>query len=448
MLTRASDLLLPSPDAPQVPRSEPNPKNVVDVSVRGPGLFEAPYVDKLRALKPFDLEVQRLTRAEVAAIEADWQDLAENALEPNPFYEPWMALPALELEPERNVEFIALWAMHPSGRKGERLLCGLFPLAEQVAKGPLPVRMLSLWMHPYCYLCTPLVRGPTARATLGAFFDWVEKGGAGRGLFRFEDVPGDGVFRQLFVEELWNRKWPSFLGDAFTRAFFRPAADAETFLRNAVPSKRRKEYKRQGARLGELGAVRFDELQHPDDVARWADEFAQLEVAGWKGRQNVAVAVRQEHLRFFRTLVRQAALRDRLMLLALRVDGKPIAMKLNLLGGGGGFAFKITYDEHYAKYSPGVLLELENIQQLHARTDVQWMDSCASPNRFMINHLWPERREFQSVLFGPDAAMPTLAMALLPLRRWMRRRVAELRNRLQPSSSTSSQQRSEASHAE
>ena len=63
---------------------------------------------------------------------------------------------------------IALWAMHPSGRKGERLLCGLFPLAEQVAKGPLPVRMLSLWMHPYCYLCTPLLRAPTARATLGA----------------------------------------------------------------------------------------------------------------------------------------------------------------------------------------------------------------------------------------------------------------------------------------
>ena len=40
--------------------------------------------------------------------------------------------------------------------------------------------------------------------------------------------------------------------------------------------------------------------------------------------------------------------RGRLQLLSLAIDGRPIAMKLNLFAAsGGGFAFKIAYDEAY-----------------------------------------------------------------------------------------------------
>ena len=34
-----------------------------------------------------------------AALAGAWQDLADHAVEPNPFYEPWMFLPALEAWP-------------------------------------------------------------------------------------------------------------------------------------------------------------------------------------------------------------------------------------------------------------------------------------------------------------------------------------------------------------
>jgi hypothetical protein len=76
----------------------------------------------------------------------------------------------------------------------------------------------------------------------------------------------------------------------------------------------------------------------------------------------------------------------------LYLDGEPIAMKVNFLAAPGAFAFKIAYDERYSKYSPGVQLELENIRRLHAQESVEWMDSCAVPNHFMINRMWKERR--------------------------------------------------------
>jgi hypothetical protein len=40
----------------------------------------------------------------------------------------------------------------------------------------------------------------------------------------------------------------------------------------------------------------------------------------------------------------------------------------------------------FGKYSPGVLLELENIRRCYARPR-GLDDSCASPDRFMINQL-------------------------------------------------------------
>src|SRR6266446_425938 len=49
-----------------------------------------------------------------------WQELARVAAEPNPFYEPWMLLPALRaFAPAGQIEVIAVF-------RGE-LLCGLFP---------------------------------------------------------------------------------------------------------------------------------------------------------------------------------------------------------------------------------------------------------------------------------------------------------------------------------
>ena len=81
----------------------------------------------------------------------------------------------------------------------------------------------------------------------------------------------------------------------------------------------------------------------------------------------------------------------------LFLDGRPIALKCNYLTGNGGFTYKITYDEAFARFSPGVLLELDNIEEMHRRPGPQWLDSCAVPDHFMMNRLWTERRVLQSL---------------------------------------------------
>src|SRR5215212_6423974 len=97
-------------------------------------------------------------RAALKAIVAEWEDLAANAVEPNPAYEPWMLLPALEAFSEAaDLRIVAV-------RHGGELV-GLFPLQlERRYKGLLPT--LSSWTHPHCMLCVPLVHSKVTTEVL------------------------------------------------------------------------------------------------------------------------------------------------------------------------------------------------------------------------------------------------------------------------------------------
>src|SRR5689334_17464860 len=71
------------------------------------------------AIKKFDLLVDYIDA---------WEDLAAHALEPNPFYEPWMLRPALEcLGGGRDLQVVLVLAVN----EGEPVLCGVFPIEKR-----------------------------------------------------------------------------------------------------------------------------------------------------------------------------------------------------------------------------------------------------------------------------------------------------------------------------
>ena len=71
--------------------------------------------------------------------------------------------------------------------------------------------------------------------------------------------------------------------------------------------------------------------------------------------------------------------------------GFGIAMLANFITPPGAFGFKTAFDERFARFSPGVLLQLENLDLLD-RPQVEWCDSCAAPDHPMIDGLWSGRR--------------------------------------------------------
>jgi len=365
-----------------------------------------------------------------------WKELARNSIEPNPFYEPWMLMPALEsFAPGKDIRIILFFAPDKSRPSAPPVLCGLFPV-EKLRAERMPVKILSLWKHNFCFLCTPLIRSDCARKVLEAFFGWLDADGAGCPIMQFKRITADGQFNGLLVEIMHERLMPGFEAESYARALFIPHTDGEQYLSRSVSGVHRKDMRRKTKRLSEIGLVEFDELRPDSAIDVWIDEFLELEEKGWKGKTGGALASSDENRKFFASLASEAFLNDRLMMIALRLDGKPIAQKCNLLTGDGSFAFKIAYDESYSRYSPGVLLEAENIHRLHLRRDIKWMDSCAKPSHPMINRLWPDRRLIRTVLAPTRRGRGELLIAILPLARWLNRKVRRLaggrRSKMEP----------------
>lgn len=352
----------------------------------------------------------------------EWEDLAASALDQNPFYEPWMLLPAVEsFSSGREARIVLVFAPHPLGTLAPPTLCGLFPLEVRRRYKGLPIRHYATWSQKYP-LGTPLVRADVARECLGAFLDWLADNPDGCSMMEFGSVAGDGAFHQAMVDSLNQRARLSFVSDCFTRALFRPRLDAESYLSQALRGVRRKELRRKQRRLSETGPLEYVALGPDGDIEGWTREFLEVEGSGWKGQERTALAAGEATRNFFVTVAREAFNRRRLMMLALHVDGRAIAVKFNVLAREGAFSLKIGYDERYARFSPGLLLEVENIRRLHTLPGVAWMDSCAVAEHFMINRLWRDRRTIQTILVATGKRAGDVLVSLMPLIRCLNRR--------------------------
>jgi hypothetical protein len=358
---------------------------------------------------------------------AAWEILVSHAAEPNPFYEPFALLPAWRHLTPEGLCVVLVWA--PNVLPGQPpLLAGLFPIVRGNRYKGLPITVFSTWHHLYMYLATPLVRAEFAPLVLETFFGWLRDSDAI--LFEWHEISSDGAFRHALIDTLNRLGSAAFHERSHTRAYFQPATDLESYLEYSVSGKKRKELRRQERRLGEQGTLRYDHLAPDGDLDAWIDEFLELEAHGWKGKQGTALKNDPAALAVFRGYARGAFERGRWMTLALRLDGRAIAMKCNLLAGGGAVAFKIAYDESYARFSPGVLLEIEHLRRLHEPGAPAWMDSGAAADHPMIGHLWRDRVAIETLVVPTGRPSGELAVAALPLVRWTSQAVKRALRRL------------------
>ena len=352
--------------------------------------------DALRAPAPAVQAVLHPAADRVEALAAEWAALADKAAEPNPFAEHWFVAASLRnLAGGRDIRLLEV-------RRGGRLI-GVLPLAIERGYAHLPVRFVQNWYHDHCFLGAPLIVAgeeaafwTAALETLSAS-DWAPNFLHLRGLA--EEGP---VFRALGVGAVVHRRLRAMLQSELS-----PAA----YFERAVRAKKRKELRRLRNRLADLGPVQVHTLNDEAELQSWCDSYFQLEAAGWKGREGSALVCAPETRAFLRETLAAASQAGRLQFLRLDVGGRPIAMLINFLSAPGSFSFKTVFDEDFARFSPGVLLQIENLAILE-RADIDWMDSCAIDDHPMIDGFWTERRSVVRVTIPLKGAGRHAVLAL------------------------------------
>jgi CelD/BcsL family acetyltransferase involved in cellulose biosynthesis len=323
-------------------------------------------------------------------LKEEWRALAAAAAEPNSFRESAFFGAAWDHLPHPEVRLVEI-------RDGNLLLVGATALHVAPMLGRVPVRHVTNWRYDHDYLGSPLVRKGCERAFWGALLDYLDDAPWAEGLLHIRGLSEDGPVHRGLAAAAAMRGRASPVAHRISRAMLCSTLSRKAYYEQAVRKKKRKELARLTNRLRELGALRFRTLEPGDEgLYGWCDDFLALERSGWKGREGSAIACRDENKRFLRQALRDAHADDRLQFRSLELDGRPIAMLINLLAPPGSFMFKTAYDEEYARFSPGLLLQIENLDMLE-RPGVNWMDSCAAENHPMIDGLWTERRDIVRV---------------------------------------------------
>ncbi|TNE33336.1 MAG: GNAT family N-acetyltransferase [Alphaproteobacteria bacterium] len=315
--------------------------------------------------------------------QADWADLVATSEEPNPFFEPWYLLPSLvNMDIPGRVQIAAYY------RAG--ILCGLFPLIKSTAYYGYPLPHYAVWQHPNMFSGAPLVRRGHALGfwrTLLATLD-EEPGGA---LFlHLPQLNETGPINRALEVVLASQDRAAGIVHRSERALLQSNLGPEAYFEASLSAKKRKELRRQERRLGEEGCLTFERQHGSANLDHWIGEFLGLEASGWKGAEGSALASATASARLFNEALTGAAHAGKLERLTLRLGGKPIAMLANFLTPPGAFSFKTAFDERYARFSPGVLLQQRNLELL-SRSDIAWCDSCAAEGHPMIERIWREK---------------------------------------------------------
>lgn len=339
-----------------------------------------------------------------ATFKAEWLDLVENTDNPNPFFAPWFLEPAIRfLDPENEVRLCVI-------RHGEKMI-GLAPVTMGSTYVKIPLKHYSVWKHDHCYNGAPLIRRGCDAQFYKILSIWIDQHPSDARFIRFTKYPYPKEVEQTL--SLFNAHGNTRfrIQHAHERAILTHRDNFETHMASVYSGKKRKELRRQAKRFEELGSVEF-ELTPIDEEA--IDSFVALENAGWKSAhmEGFPIARSDAEYAFFKNAMLGGAECGGVTCLSLNLDGKPAAILFSLRAGARLYAFKTTYDEKYAAYSPGTRLIIEATRHMLDDPSISLFDSCARAGHPVVDSLWPERLRIAQFNISASSAMDRNLLSL------------------------------------
>lgn len=362
-----------------------------------------------------------------------WDALAASAISPNPYF-------------SRN--FITAHA-HSGTIDAARLrfivpgnelqINAVLPLLEKAARFGW-ARIDSACTSPYMMAATPLVGRDAGGAWAEDMLEAIRLNGNG-GAFIMPRLALDTEVAQQMIEALRRLAWQFDILDRFERPVARIARSYEEYADTSISRNRRRGIKRVRQRLEERGSVRHEVASGGPRLTFAVETFLALEARGWKGERRTALASRPETTAMLRLMLEHAQeahagrsvgdvaggvnLRADILLL----DEKPLAISLGFVNCDIGFMWKITLDEAYRKFAPGVILEDSILQSAHENPQLVKLDSATGLGT-PLDSLYGDRDPIGDLVFAPPSLRRFQALlGAEKLRRQLRAGLKSLRDR-------------------
>ncbi|WP_377841757.1 GNAT family N-acetyltransferase [Bosea sp. UC22_33] len=268
------------------------------------------------------------------AIRAEWTDLADRALEPNPCLEPGFALAAAQhLVSFRDAEVMLLWQGDPASER--RRLVGLVPcrtrrhlLASDTLEGFADPRLLN---------GTPLLDRTFAVPALAAFLrDWRGRSHAA-GAFSLSGIDPAGAFATTLARVADGHGvvvgWQPLIGRRLELPPTARIASSDETLRDK-------------------GRLVLAEATNQADRRDAVEILLAIEASGSRGRAGKATLQDTREVGFLRSMSRDLGRQKLCRVAVLVLDDRPIAAALTIGKGASCWLYHGVGDEAHAALEP------------------------------------------------------------------------------------------------
>lgn len=142
----------------------------------------------------------------------------------------------------------------------------------------------------------------------------------------------------------------------------RLTGDFDHFL-NSRSKHFRKEFRRKSRNLSrDFGTDIVYDVVKDSRILNALDEFVDLEKKGWKGQQKSALYFRKHLMASYKNLLTGPKSNLEPMIFQLKVNGMLVSSSIAIKTQKSLYIHRIAYDEHFSKYSPGILLRLYEVE--------------------------------------------------------------------------------------
>ncbi len=248
-----------------------------------------------------------------------------------------------------------------------------------------PLSLLRALTHRFCFLRSPLVRAGHERPAFAGLAAALECRSLRVFAAQLQDLAHDGELLPTLLgsDALCTLAYSGCGSPALRRG--RPIHSAASVIG---------EYRGKLNKLRKRGELRFETLTGEQASFRTRlSDFLDLEHRSWKGRNGTSMKTPGFRADYFDAAIVAPATARLLTLESLLVDDRPIAIQLNLTERRTRpmhFGFKTTFDERFARFSPGALLLQEQRNRFHEDGVAECFDSCTERRNDAVNRIWPD----------------------------------------------------------
>ncbi len=323
--------------------------------------------------------------------------LTYRAMEPNIFFAARFLAPAIPRLEERQIR-IAIIRDEVGARSRMRLLMPFSTEKPGFSVGPSIIRA---WANHFGPLGTPLVDAEDAAETIDNLFDGLASPEAKLpGILVLPNLRVNGPFAKLARALALSRDLPVTITNPTERPMLQSDEDGDAYLRNSISRGHLKDIRRQRRLLAQEGDLTYNVARQPEEIRLRMEEFLSIEAKGWKGKKRTALLNDRYRAAFAREAVSNLAEVDAVRIHTLDLDGKAIASMIVFIMAGEAYTWKTTFDEDYARFSPGKLLAADLTNWHLDDANIVRTDSSTDAENTILHRMWREREEMATVVIG------------------------------------------------